>query len=116
MLFIILSQNLASGMSAEVAGLSVLSGVKMASNGVLNATKLSVGAIDIIEGAFKISFPAINAATRTGLRIAGSVIGAMAAAFDIADMIYSWVTGQVLEFCNHVKKHPKNTRKVIEHF
>lgn len=82
----------ASGMSAEVAGLSVLSGVKMASNGVLNATKLSVGAIDIIEGAFKISFPAINAATRTGLRIAGSVIGAMAAAFDIADMIYSWVT------------------------
>ena len=39
----------------------------------------------------RIVFSAVAAGTRTGLRVAGSVLGAVAAAVDIADMIYTWV-------------------------
>jgi len=80
------------GMKPEEAAVKVLSNAKTAVGGVVLAGRISVGAVDIIEGAFQVSFPAIAAGTRTGLRVAGSVLGAVAAAIDIADMIYSWVT------------------------
>ena len=45
------------GMSAEEAGVSVLMGAKKIANGVLITSRLSVGALDILEGAFQVSFP-----------------------------------------------------------
>lgn len=45
------------GMTAEEAGISVLTGAKGVTSGVLITSRLSVGALDILEGAFQVSFP-----------------------------------------------------------
>lgn len=45
------------GMKPEEAAVKVLSNAKTAVGGVVLAGRISVGAVDIIEGAFQVSFP-----------------------------------------------------------
>ena len=47
------------GMRPEDAAVKVLSNAKTAVGGVVLAGRISVGAVDIIEGAFQVSFPGI---------------------------------------------------------
>lgn len=44
-------------MKPEEAAVKVLSNAKTAVGGVVLAGRISVGAVDIIEGAFQVSFP-----------------------------------------------------------
>lgn len=57
-----INELIEKGMSPEDAGISVLTGAKAVTNGVLITSRLSVGALDILEGAFQVSFPGNNRA------------------------------------------------------
>ena len=52
------------GMKPEEAAVKVLSNAKTAVGGVVLAGRISVGAVDIIEGAFQVSFPGNFSYTR----------------------------------------------------